>query len=109
MNYDFNQDGILSFREILTFLEDHFNHVSHYFQTGPVNPFSMNIDALIAECGGEGCDWVHNNHVVAKMLSAGVNMSSYESLYNRMAAIHLPWATDMFFTLGESGMPATLH
>jgi len=27
MNYDFNQDGILSFREILTFLADHFNHI----------------------------------------------------------------------------------
>jgi len=45
----------------------------------------MPIDALIAECGGEGCDWIHNNHVVAKMLSAGVNMASYESLYLRMA------------------------
>jgi len=96
MNYDFNQDGVLTFREFLTFLEEFFNQPSPTdIATEETAFISLDIERMISECGGEACDWMQNDQVMGQVLSAGVQLDDYFSLYARMERLYMPWLADI--------------
>jgi len=71
------------------------------------NGVTFEIDGMIAKCGGEACDWLHDDEFIADVLSSGVDFGSYESLYKRFEAMGMAWIADTAFELGVAGVPAT--
>jgi len=98
---DRNGDGVVTVREWLNMVLDRIG-----YHAGD-NHIAFDVDAMILKCGGEACDWLHQDDFIADVMSYGVDLSSYASLYERFEAFAMPWVADIAFKLGAEGIPAT--
>lgn len=108
---DKNEDEIVTVRE---FLESFIHEVGHQYEhdlseVGAISEagVTFHIEDMINKCGGEACDWIHNDEFLADVISSGVDLHDYESLYTRFESLSMPWITDTAFELGAWDIPAT--
>jgi len=85
---DLNDDSIVSFREFLEGVADGLT-----YDDGDA---AIDVEGYMMEYG-EDYNWIQDGHMLANILSAGVNLSNYHSVYDRCAMVGRPWFADTLF------------
>jgi len=116
---DQNDDGIVTVREFLELFAEAVGYAYDPSVGQAYDPtlngdsavtnggVTYDINDMIHKCGGEACDWIHNDEFMADVMSSGVDFYDYESLYARFEALDMPWVTDTMFELGVWNIPAS--
>jgi Ca2+-binding EF-hand superfamily protein len=88
IGFDTNGDGVISLREYIAAMQE-----AGLGRT-------LDVEAMVAE-NGEDFDWIHDDHLIAQILTADFDVTDYYGLYDMWATAGMPWITDEWFATSE--------